>query len=488
VLAVDDVSLAFEVGEIHAVVGENGAGKTTLLRIAAGLVAPDQGKVLVDGAAVSRADRGRLEVLRSLRSHASRHALRGTVTMVEQHFALAGALSALDNVMLGAEPVKAFGRLDRAAARARADAVAHPIGAVIPWDAPVESLGVGDRQRLEIVRALVRDARVVILDEPTAVLGPGESRGLYSTLRRMADSGRAVVVVTHRLDEVRDHADRVSVLRRGRLASSRMLEARDEDALRAIARDVMGRAEPARAPAPPRPIGQVRIEVREARRAPGLRGVTLTVRAGEIVGIAGVDGNGQRELVRAIAGLEPLDAGEVRVRGVAVVHEDREVEGLVLDASVRENLVLGELAEFTRFGLVDRRSLEREATARRERAGVEPPDLDLSARALSGGNQQKIVVARALARAPRVTGIVMAQPTRGVDRAATAAIHDAIVGAAGDGKAVLLLSADLDELRALCDRILVLARGRIEADLPPDAAEARFGEAMLGASSPGVRA
>ena len=465
-LAVDEVSLAFEVGQIHAVVGENGAGKTTLLRMAAGLLAPDAGAVLVEGVAVS-------------------NALRRSVTMVEQHFSLAGALTALDNVMLGAEPVRAFGRLDRDAARARGDAVAREIGARVDWDAEVDSLGVGDRQRLEIVRALLRDARVVILDEPTAVLTPGESKGLYATLRRMADTGRAVVVVTHRLDEVREHADHVSVMRRGRLVSSRAVGARDEAASRVIARDVMGGGEPRRVPAAARAAGDVRLELREARRAPGLRGVSLRVRAGEIVGVAGVDGNGQRELVRVLAGLEPLDSGELRSEGVAVVHDDREVEGLVLEASVRENLVLGELEEFTRFGLVDRRALEREATARLDRAGVLPRDLDVPVRALSGGNQQKIVVARALARAPRVAAIVLSQPTRGVDLAAAASIHEAIGRAAGEGKAILVVSADLDELRALCDRILVLARGRIEADLPPDAADSRFGEAMLGGASQG---
>jgi ABC-type uncharacterized transport system ATPase subunit len=498
VLAVDDVSLAFEVGRIHAVVGENGAGKTTLLKIAAGLIAPDEGAVLVDGVRLSPSAHPSLDVFAPRGPRGARTIVRRAVSMVQQHFALAGALSALDNVMLGAEPVKAFGRLDRGAARARAEAVAREIGAVVPWDAPAFSLGVGDRQRLEIVRALVRDARVVILDEPTAALTPGESKSLYATLRRIAGTDRAVVVVTHRLDEVREHADHVSILRRGRLVSSRALEAsggtrggtrdeaRDGTVLRAIARDIMGGEEPARAPIAPRSAGAVRIELREGWRAPGLRGASLSVRAGEIVGVAGVDGNGQRELVRVLAGLEVLDAGELRSDGVAVVHDDRGVEGLVLDASVRDNLVLGELARFTRFGVVDRRALDREATTRLQRGGVEPRDLELVARALSGGNQQKIVVARALARAPRVAGIVFAQPTRGVDLAATSEIHDAIRRAAAEGKAILVVSADLDELRALCDRVLVLARGRIEADLPPDAPDVRFGEAMLGTSLRGA--
>jgi general nucleoside transport system ATP-binding protein len=469
VVAVDDVSLAFEVGRIHAVVGENGAGKTTLLKVAAGLLEPDEGAVLVDGVPVARGARGH-------------RVLQSAVSMVEQHFALAGSLSVIENLMLGAEPVRALGRLDRAAARARADRVAEEIGATLAWDAPVDQLGVGERQRLEIVRALVRDARVVILDEPTAALTLGEADALYGTLRRLATTGRAVVVVTHRLDEVREHADEVTVLRRGRLVSSRRVATRDERAARDIARDVMG-AEPEPVERARRAADDVKIELREAWRAPGLRGTTLAVRAGEIVGIAGVDGNGQRELVRVLAGLERLDRGELHASGVAVVHEDRSVEGLVLDASVRDNLVLGELAGFTRFGVVDRSALEQEARRRLDRAGIEPRDLDLPARALSGGNQQKIVVARALAHAGHVAALVFAQPTRGVDVAAARAIHDAIDRAAADGKAILVVSADLDELRALCDRVLVMARGRVVADLPPGAPESAFGEAMLGAKS-----
>jgi simple sugar transport system ATP-binding protein len=299
----------------------------------------------------------------------------------------------------------------------------------------------------------------------------------------MATSGRAVVVATHRLDEVTAHANHVSVMRGGRLVASRSLEAPDEAAARAIARDVMGGDEAPPAPRAARPLGDVRLELRDARRAPGLHGVTLRVRAGEIVGIAGVDGNGQREIVSLLTNREPPDAGQVRAEGVAAVYEDRTVDGLVLDASVRDNLVLGELGSFTRFGVVDAAALDREARARLERAGVDPRDPDTSARALSGGNQQKIVVARALARAPRVGALVFAQPTRGVDRAAAAAIHDAIVRAASDGKAVLVVSADTGELRSLCDRVLVVARGRIAAELPPDAPESLFGEAMMGTSS-----
>ncbi len=466
--AVRGVSLSFEAGKLHAVVGENGAGKSTLLKMAAGVVVPDGGEVRIGG-----------EVLAP---HTAAEAIRLGVGMVQQHFALVGVLSAIENVMLGAEPVKSFGRLDVARARAQAEAVAREMGVSLPWDAPAETLGVGDRQRLEIVRTLVREARVVILDEPTAVLTAGEVSQLYATLRRLADGGRAVVVVTHRLDEVRDHADEVSVLRHGTRVSTRAI-ARGEGAAevqREVTRDIMGQEPP---PALERRAGEpgdVRLEMKDVRLGRALRGVTLRVRAREIVGIAGVEGNGQRELVRVLAGLDAPDAGEVRCDAAAVVHEDRHAEGLVLAASVRDNLVLGELARFTRHGLVDAAALEREARARLDRGGVVPPVLDALAGTLSGGNQQKIVVARAVGRSDRVSVFVFAQPTRGVDLGAARAIHAEIVAAAAAGKAVLLVSADLAELRVLCDRILVLARGRIVTELPPDAPEAEVGEAMLG--------
>jgi len=466
--AVSGVSLAFEAGEVHAVVGENGAGKSTLLKMAAGVVVPDAGEVHIAG--------------RALAPHTAHEAIARGVGMVQQHFALVGVLSALDNVMLGAEPVRSMGRLDRAAARARAERVASEMGVSLPWDAPVESLGVGDRQRLEIVRTLVREARIVILDEPTAVLTPGEAEQLYAGLRRMAEAGRAIVVVTHRLDEVRDHAQRVSVMRRGRLVATYAMSATYRDSLmRDVTRDIMGEDPPPPVERHARERGQVALDLRDVRLGRALRGVTLSVNAGEIVGIAGVEGNGQRELVRVLAGLEAPESGTVRAGRVVVVHEDRHAEGLVLGASVLDNLVLGELRAFTsRAGIVDAAALEREAARRLERARVVPPDLAAMVGALSGGNQQKVVVARAVAREGRADAFVFAQPTRGVDLGAARAIHGEIARAADAGKAVLLVSADLAELRALADRVLVMARGRIVAELPPDASDARIGEAMLG--------
>jgi general nucleoside transport system ATP-binding protein len=466
--AVRDVSLAFEPGRLHMVAGENGAGKSTLLKMAAGVVTPGSGHVLIAG--------------ERLAPHTAREAIRRGVGMVQQHFALVPVLTALDNVMLGAEPVRSWGRLDRRVARERAEAVAREVGVVLPWDAPVETLGVGDRQRLEIVRTLVREARVIVLDEPTAVLTPGEATALYATLRKMADAGRAVIVVTHRLDEVRDHADDVSVLRQGRLVSTRAVNRRDEATLKLVTRDIMGEEPPEALERSPRSAGDMTLEVRDVRLGRALRGVTLSVRAGEIVGIAGVEGNGQRELVRVLAGLQAPDAGEVRAGPIAVVHEDRHGEGLVLGATVRDNLVLGELARFSRAGIIEAAAVEKEARARLDAGRVVPPDLDALAGALSGGNQQKVVMARTVARAGRVEAFVFAQPTRGVDIGAARAIHAEILRMAGQGKAVVVVSADLGELRALSDRILVMARGRIVGEFPPDTPDTRLGEAMLGGS------
>jgi len=323
---------------------------------------------------------------------------------------------------------------------------------------------------------------VLILDEPTAVLTPGEGDALYAMLRRLAAQGRAIVVVTHKLDEVRDHADAATVMRRGAIVETRPVR-RTEDDVRDLANAIMGAEVVAPTERHARAVGDVVIRVKALCVGRELRGVSLDVRAGEIVGMAGVEGNGQRELVRALAGLEPADGGTIEpgAEAIAVVHEDRHQEGLVLDASVRDNVMLGELGRFATWsGLLDRRALDREATARVERAKG-APDLDVTARTLSGGNQQKLVVARAIARiAPgRARALVLAHPTRGVDLAASRAIHAEILAAAAKGAAVLVVSADLHELRALSDRLLVIARGRISAELPPGASDAELGHAML---------
>jgi simple sugar transport system ATP-binding protein len=463
--AVSGVSASFEAGRIHAVVGENGAGKSTLLKIAAGIVTPTSGDVFIDE--------------QKLAPHTAAEAILRGVAMVQQHFALIGVFTALENVVLGAEPTKSFGTIDFSKARAKVETIAEDLGVAIPFDAVTESLGVGDRQRLEIVRALYRDARVLILDEPTAVLTPAEAITLYTTLRRLADAGKAIVVVTHKLDEVRDHADDVTVLRRGAVVLSRALG--DDRHLAPLAAAIMGGEAPEATERKATAKGDVVIRVAGVGMGRTLRGVDLTVRAGEIVGIAGVEGNGQTELVRVLARLDTPDAGTIETGTASVVHEDRLEDGLVLDASLRENLVLGELARFARFDVVDEAALDTEANARLVASRAVPTDLDALARALSGGNQQKIVMARAIARtALSAPALVLAHPTRGVDLGAARAIHERILDCAARGVAVLVVSADLHELRALSDRILVMARGAIVADLAPTSTDAEIGAAMLG--------
>jgi simple sugar transport system ATP-binding protein len=493
-VAVDGASLSLEVGSLAAIVGENGAGKSTLLKLCAGVLAPSSGRVIIGDADLSpptMAEAGR----------------RG-VGLVHQHFMLVGAFRALENVILGAEPTRSLGRLDLAKAEARVRELAASSGLSVPLDAVTDDLTVGERQRLEILRILYRGARVLLLDEPTAVLSPLEAEELYGTLRRLAGEGRAVAVVTHRLDEVVRFADRVTVMRRGRVVHEAALRGeggarREAEGLEdELTRAIMGGEPPPPFAPPAVPEG---VGVALAVRALGLTdaaghrlldGVDLEVRAGEIVGVAGVEGNGQRELVRALAGLEPRATGEVEVAGerldprapdavrarrrtLAVVHEDRHTEGLLLEATLADNLVLGDLGD-ARDGALD----ERATVARRmARFHVDPPDPQRLAGELSGGNQQKLVVARALDRllASSARGAaVLAQPTRGVDVGAAAAIHAAIGEAAAAGLGVLVVSADLGELRRLAHRLVVLRRGRVVATLPPTASEAEIGRAMLG--------
>ena len=469
--------------------GENGAGKSTLLKCVAGMVVPDTGRVEAFGS--------------RLVPHTPREAISRGIGMVLQHLALIAVFTSLENIVLGAEPTNAFGVIDVAAARRRAEAVATELGIELHLDATADSLGIGDRQRLEIARALYRDAKLLILDEPTAVLTKGEVATLYATLRRLADGGKCVVVVTHKMDEVREYADEVTVMRRGEVLFTRTLDrsggagaggATIDAQVEEVTAAIMGvgrgdgatsAASAARARSPEAATSvapDVVLELSGVSLGRALHDVSFVLHAGEIVGVAGVEGNGQRELVALLARDSAPDRGEVRGAAPALIREDRQLEGLVLDATLRDNMVLGELGSFARgLGLLDLDALEAEARARLTRSGA-PTDLERTARTLSGGNQQKIVVARALARLgdKRVRALVAAQPTRGVDLAAAGDIHTRLRQAAADGAGVLLLSADLSELRALCSRILVLARGRVVADLPPTTSDAELGRYMLG--------
>jgi simple sugar transport system ATP-binding protein len=419
--------------------------------------------------------------------------------MVHQHFMLVSAFTALENLMLGAEPLRGFDRLDAPAARKKAQAIADRTGLDVPLDAITETLAVGERQRLEILRILYRGARALLLDEPTAVLSPLEADELYKTLRTLADGGATIAVVTHRLDEVARFADRVTVMRRGKvvLARAHARGARGEEHGDDLTRAIMGGdpplpfARPDLAKDAPIVLEIKGLSLTDAGGQRRLGGLDLTVRAGEIVGVAGVEGNGQRELVRALAGLEQGATGRVAVAGrdlaglsvrarrssLGVVLEDRHEEGLCQDATVGDNLVLGDLGDGDAAGG------ELAAIARRmQRFDIQPPDAARLAGELSGGNQQKIVIARTLDRLPKGprSAAVLAQPTRGVDVGAAAAIHAAIGEAAASGIAVLVVSADLAELRKLAHRIVVMRRGEIVKSLSPEASETEIGRAMLG--------
>jgi simple sugar transport system ATP-binding protein len=485
-VAVDGASVAVAPGGIHAVIGENGAGKSTLLKMAAGVIAPSEGEVRIDG--------------RPLQPATPAEAIRRGVGMVHQHFMLVGAFRAIENVILGGEPTASLGRLDLPLATARAREIVERTGLDVPLGAITSSLTVGERQRLEILRVLYRGARALLLDEPTAVLSPLEAEELYATLRRLAEGGASVAVVTHRLDEVCRHADHVTVMRRGRVVLSQPQDRAAPLSTDDLTRAIMGGdppppfAPPAIAADAPAVLEVAGLGLPGTDGPPLLEGIDLTVRASEIVGVAGVEGNGQRELVRALAGLEPKATGRIAVGGrdltrarvrarrplLGVVHEDRHAEGLLLDASVGDNLVLGDLG--------DPGPLDEAATIARRIAsfGVQPPDAARLSGELSGGNQQKIVIARALDRLARPgakAAAVLAQPTRGVDVGAAAVIYRAIGAAAAAGIAVLVISADLAELRRLSHRIVVMRRGKIVAGLPRDASETEIGRAMLGAQA-----
>lgn len=462
-VAVEDASVTVVSGAIHAVIGENGAGKSTLLGAMAGLRVPASGEVLVGG--------------RPLTPATPREAASRGVAVVHQHFALVPGMTALENLLLGREPVGLFGRLLPSVRRSEAEALMQSTGLVVPLDARVETLGPGDKQRIEILRGLLAGAKALLLDEPTAVLVADEARALYRFLRGLADDGRAVVVVTHALADVVAHADTVTVLRKGRVVHQGRVAETDETALASVALGALPVV-----PRPPAPASDEPALALQAFEVPGkLAPMDLVVRRGEIVGVAGIEGAGQAPLVQGLAGLtaargratvrgERIDGLAVlarRRRGLETIHADRHDEGLVLAASVGDNLVLGDAPDD-----------EAATVARRlDASGAEPHDPARAARTLSGGNQQKLLVARALDRHPAC--LVAAQPTRGIDARAAADVHAKLRAAAAEGTGVLLVSSDLAELRTLAHRLVVLARGRLVAELPHDVDEGTLGRAMM---------
>ncbi|AEB11736.1 ABC transporter ATP-binding protein [Marinithermus hydrothermalis] len=483
VLANDDIHLGVRWGEVLALVGENGAGKSTLMKIVYGLVEPDRGEIYVDG---KRAE---------IRGPADAIALG--IGMVHQHFMLVDPLSVVDNVILGSEPVQGVS-IDYRKARAEVVRLIEELGFDLDPDARIEELPVGLQQRVEILKTLYRKARILILDEPTAVLTPQEAAELFRFLRRYVAQGNAAIIITHKLDEVMEVSDRVTVIRDGRVVGT---VATQETSPPELARMMVGREVILTVEKRPKTPGEVVLEVQdlrvaEAGKKPRLDGVSFQVRAGEIVGIAGVEGNGQTELVEAVTGLRPYsgtvryggeilarpDARRVREWGVSHIPEDRNARGLVLDFPTRDNVILGDHYKppfVGAFGFFVDEAVNRYAQEVVEAFDVRPRSIHLSARRYSGGNAQKIIVGRELARRPRL--LVAAQPTRGVDIGAIEFIHRRIVEARDAGMAVLLVSADLNEVMSLSDRILVMYEGRIVGEVRPgEVTEEELGLMMAG--------
>jgi simple sugar transport system ATP-binding protein len=470
VRALVDASLTVRAGTVHALLGENGAGKTTLMRIAFGLLRPDAGIIRVGGAPVA------------LSSPAEALALG--IGMVHQHFTFVPAMTVAENVALGGK-----GRYRVERARERVLEVARETGLTLDPDARAGDLPVGAQQRLEIVKALARGARVLILDEPTAVLAPAEASELLATLRRLAELGGAVVIITHKLREALSAADDVTVLRQGRTVLSGRAAALSADTL---ARAMLGAAAvELSASDAERSIRSTStsaerdvvlaasdVDVIDTSGVPRLRDATVQVRAGEIVGIAGVEGAGQRELLRVLAGrLSPVRGRVERPERVGFVPEDRQRDALVLELPLYENIALRGAARAR--GRMPWGAIVRRTTDLIERFDIRAAGPRVPAAALSGGNQQKLVLARELdAPAGGVPGaIVVENPTRGLDLAASAAVHQRLRDARDAGAAVVLYSSDLDEVLALADRLLVLYQGRVR-EIPPDREAA--GRAMLG--------
>jgi simple sugar transport system ATP-binding protein len=511
-VACDDVSLAVAPGQVLAVVGENGAGKSTLMNLAYGLYRPTSGSVRVRG--------------RALELGSPRDAIAAGVGMVHQHFMLVMTLSVAENVALGAEPRRGL-FFDRARAERAVADLSKELGFGIDPRASIALASVATQQRVEILKVLYRGAEVLILDEPTAALAPAEAEALLGTVRTLAAGGKSVILITHKLREVLAVADRVAVMRRGKLVAERRASETNAGELAELmvgdgssassakkavvaasrsAAAAPGEAEPP-VGSPARPAGVRRGErvaalrgarVRNERGAWALQGLELEIFAGEITAVAGVDGNGQTELAEVLVGLRVLDEGTLELApaaasrdGLAHVPEDRQKRGLCLSMSVEENLVLGRhrAPDLVRRGPLDRvdgRARRRLAGQLVEALDVRPTDPRVMAASLSGGNQQKVIVARELlATPPRLAAsaplalVVAVQPTRGLDLGAIANVHARLREARDAGAAVLVVSLDLDEVRALGDRIVVMAAGRVAAELPAGADEALIGRHML---------
>ena len=486
VRALSGVSFDVRAGEVHALLGENGAGKSTLIKIVSGVYEPDLGSILVDG--------------RETRFASPDEARRAGVATIYQELLLFPELSVAENIFLGHAPLAGGGRIDWRAMRAQADELLASLEIDdLTADEIVGSLSVGNRQRVEILRALSHDARILIMDEPTAALTESDVVRLFDVVRRLKRRGVGVVYISHRLDEIFAIADRVTVLRDGAFVGARKVA--DTNAAELV-QMMVGRRIDNLFPKIPAAIGPPVLEASDLVRRPLTKGVSLTVRAGEIVGLAGLVGSGRSELAQTLFGVTPAESGEIRLngenvkidspesaraKGVAYVPEDRGAQGLVRGMSVLHNFSLAALGALSRAGFIDRAGERRMAEAGVRRFSVKTSSVDEIVARLSGGNQQKIVLGKWLANNPKL--LILDEPTRGIDVGAKAEIHRLMSELAAGGVAILMISSELPEVLGMSDRVLVMREGRLVAEF--DRAEATsesVGAAMMGGASMAGRA
>jgi general nucleoside transport system ATP-binding protein len=483
VVANDRVDFDVRSGEVHALLGENGAGKSTLMSVLYGLYKPTEGEIIVDGTPVEIDSPARAIAL--------------GIGMVHQHFMLVPVMTVAENIVLGHEPSRAGGLLDLKAARTRVRELSDRYGLAVDPDATIEDVSVGTQQRVEILRALYRGARILVLDEPTAVLTAQEVRELVRVIQRLKEDGTGIVFISHKLGEVLQVADRITVLRRGRRIDTVPRAGATEQSLArlVVGRDVLLSLDKAVEKSGEPLLTVENLHVRDDRELEAVAGLSLSVRTGEIVALAGVDGNGQQELVEAIAGLRVPERGKVIVAGrdiagqgvraatdagVAHIAEDRHRRGLVLPFTLTENLGLRQYRSplFSARGWLRLRYWKDRAKRLLREFDVRGGGGDTYALSLSGGNQQKVCVAREIASDPKL--LIAHQPTRGLDVGAIEFVHRRLVAERDKGRAVLLVSLEYEEVRALADRILVIYEGKIAGEFAPDATEEELGIAMTG--------
>ncbi len=482
-----DINFNLRRGEVHALLGENGAGKTTLMKILFGLYKPDAGEIMLNG--------NQIEI------SSPEEAIRKGIGMVHQHFMLIPPFTVLENIILGAEPRKSLGRLDKRKAVEKINKLSQQLGLKVDLGAKIENVTVGMQQRVEILKALYREAEILILDEPTSVLTPQEADELGGILRELAASGKGIVFITHKLKEVMKFADRITVIRGGKVVDT---VNSSETNMEKLAEMMVGRKvflQMEKAPVKP---GKVILETKDLevldnRNLQTVKDVNLQVRAGEILAIAGVDGNGQSELIEALTGLRPVANGQILIEGeeikyadprsilesgVGHIPEDRQKRGLILDFSIQENIIL-ELYRtpgFCHKGFIKTDKCRGYAEELIEEFDIRTPGPGIFASSLSGGNQQKVVIAREIRREPKL--LIVAQPTRGLDVGAIEFVHKQLIRQRDLGKAILLFSLELDEILSLADRIAVIYEGEIVAILPrEEATEEELGLMMTGGLS-----